>query len=566
MCWAVPKRMRQDRRALIRAPLIAFAMASASAQDLMPLQPEASDAAEVRIGDATDVRGWAPDDSPVVIARLTRLVIEGSETGVPAIEHNSVRLRGMSVAALDGLADELAEWIDKPLTHTGLDRLTEVILRHYDDHDRPMNDIRVPPQTGEGGRLSLEVTEGRIGEVGLERMNRFNNRVVESGLRLRQGDLLTGAGLQADLDWLSRNPFRQAEIFAAAGEGVTADLLLRVREARPWRIYGGYDNSGSESVGGDRWFVGFNHANAFGLDHVVGYQFTMGESLDALHAHALAWEIPLHSRHRFVRLSGAWAEVTSVESFAGQPVTAEGSSWQTGILYGRPLPRLGSWRQEILGGIEFKRADNFVIFGQTSFPQTEVEIVQLRGEWHGGGPLRGGRADLRAELVASPGGLTNRNGRAEFAAFRPGADPTYAYARLGGNWLAPLPGGWSWRMQTTLQLATGPLLPTEQLGLGGNATVRGYTERSLLADSGYAATAELRTPVFAAMENLPLQGLLFLDHGRGWRDGDGASSLTGAGVGLRLGLGKSGTARLDIGRPLRNGRGTEVHGGVMFSF
>ena len=38
----------------------------------------------------------------------------------------------------------------------------------------------------------------------------------------------------------------------------SADLLLRIDEQRPWRIYTGYDNSGSESVGEDRWFTGFN--------------------------------------------------------------------------------------------------------------------------------------------------------------------------------------------------------------------------------------------------------------------------------------------------------------------
>lgn len=558
--------MHHDRRTLIRVPLFAFAMASATAQDLMPHQPEASEAAEVRIGHATDVRGWAPDDSPIVIPRLTQLTVEGSEREMPPIEKNGVKLRGMSVAALGELAGELSEWIGKPLTEASLDRLTDVILRHYDDHDRPMNDIWVPPQTGDGGRLVLEITEGRIGQVALERTTRFNHRVIERGFRLQEGALLTGTVLQADLDWLSRNPFRQAELFVAPGEGVTADVLVRIQETRPWRIYSGYDNGGSESIGRDRWFAGFNHGNAFGLDHVVGYQFTMGESLDALHGHALTWEIPLHSRQRYLRLSGAWAEVAAVESLVGLPLNTEGSSWQAGILYGRLLPRLGSWRQEIRGGIEFKRADNFVFFGETSFPQTEVDIVQLRGEWQGGGPLLGGRAELRVDLVASPGEVTSRNGRSEFEAFRPGADPTYAYGRIEGNWLAPLPGDWSWRLQATGQLASGALLPTEQLGLGGHATVRGHAERVLLADSGYAVTAELRTPVLTAMEKLPVQGLLFIDHGRGWREGDGSSPLTGIGVGLRLGFGKSGTARLDLGRSLQNGGGTEAHAGVMFSF
>lgn len=570
MCWAFRKPPRHDRRALTRAFLLVLAIAAATpsgAQDLLPREVENDGAAVFRFGQAPDLHGWAADDSPVILERLSRLTVAGSEVGARAVERDGVQLQGISVAGLDDLARELAGWIGRPLTEAGLDRLTEVILRHHEEHDRPMTDVWVPPQTGEGGQLHIEVTAGRIGTVGLETLSHFNNGVVGKGLHLRQGDLLTGSALQADLDWLSRNPFRRAELFVAPGEGVTADLLVQIGEQRPWRIFGGFDNTGTESVGGNRWFTGFNLGNAFGLDHVLGYQFTMGDSLDALHAHSMTWEIPIHRWQHLIRLTGAWADASAVDYQAGLPVNSDGTSWLAGVLYGRPLPRFGSWRQEIRGGIEFKRADNFVLFGATSFPQTEVDVVQFRGEWQANGPLWRGRAELRADLVASPGGLTGKNGREEFDAFRPGADPAYAYGRVEGSWLMPLPDHWSWRSQGTAQLASGALLPTEQLGLGGSATVRGYDERILLADSGYAVSTELRTPAWnPGGKGLLLQGLLFLDHGRGWREDEGSRSLTSIGIGTRLALGKIGTARLDLGWGLEDGDGAKVHAGVLFSF
>jgi hemolysin activation/secretion protein len=550
--------------------LLAIAAAAAppaAAQDLLPRMPEGDGAAVFRFGQAPDLHGWAPDDSPVILDRLVQLTVAGRESGSRTVETGGVTLQGMSVAALDELARELAGWIGRPLTEAGLDRLTEVILRHHEDHDRPMTDVWVPPQAGEGGRLNLEVAEGRIGAVELTTLTRFNEEVVRKGLHLREGDLLTGTALQADLDWLSRNPFRRAELFVAPGDGVTADLIVQVDEQRPWRVYAGYDNTGAESVGEHRWFTGFNLGNAFGLDHVLGYQFTTGETLDALQAHSMTWEIPLHRLQHFVRLTGAWAEASAVDTQAGLAVNSDGTSWLAGALYGRPLPRFGSWRQEIRGGFEFKRADNFVLFGETSLPRTAVDVVQFRAEWQAKGPLWGGAADLRADLVASPGGMTARNDRAEFEAFRPGADPSYAYGRVEGSWLRPLPKSWSWRTQATAQLASGALLPTEQLGLGGSATVRGYDERILLADSGYAISTELRTPAWSpGREGVLLQGLLFLDHGRGWREDEGSQTLTSVGIGTRIALGTFGTARLDVGWGLRDGDGAKVHGGVMFSF
>ncbi len=566
MCWAALNRSRHDPRALTRALLLAFATASATAQDLMPRQPPGREAATVRIGGATGVRGWATDNSPVVIPRLDQLSVTGSEAGRPNVRRDGVLLSGMSVPALEALAAELSEWIGKPLTETGLDRLTEVILRHYDDHDRPMNDVWVPPQSGADGRLDIQVVEGRVGAVALERTGRFNDSVIRQGLHLREGDLLTGAALQTDLDWLSRNPFRRAELFAAPGEGVTADLLVRLDERRPWRVYTGYDNNGTRAVGRNRWFAGLNHGNALGLDHVVGWQMTTGDSLDALHAHALSWEIPLHRLQHFIRLSGAWADASAEESLGGLALGTHGSSWQLSALYGRPLPRIGGWRQEVRGGIEFKRTDNFIVFGETALPQAEVDVVQFRGEWQGNGPLWGGQAEVRFDGVASPGDLTGRNGSDEFGAFRADADPSYAYARIEGSWLRPLAADWSCLTRATAQRATGALLPTEQLGLGGSSNVRGYPERMLLADTGYAVSAELRTPAHRPTPAISIQALLFLDHGRGWREGEGSDTLTGLGAGLRLRLGETASARLDIGWPLENGRGPEVHAGATFSF
>jgi hemolysin activation/secretion protein len=543
----------------------------AAAQDLLPRELPGEEAAVFRFEKAPDVHGWVADSSPVLLVRLERLSILGAEDGASRIRRDGVELSGMTVAEPKELAAELGGWIGRPLTESGLDRLTEVILRHYEDHGRPMNEVWVPPQDGAGGVLRVEVVEGRVGRLGFGRLEHFDEERLRKGIRVREGELLDGRAVQADLDWLSRNPFRRADLFVAPGEGVSADLLLGIEERRPWRAYAGYDNTGSEAVGENRWFGGFNWGNAFGFDHVLGYQFTVGDSLEDFHAHSMTWEIPVHRRHEFMRITAAWADVLAEETQDGVPTDAEGESWQVSALYGRQLRRAGDWTQEWRAGAEFKRADNFVIFGETEFPDTKVDVLQLRGEWLGGGPLWGGRADLQASLVASPGDVTARNGSEEFESFRTGADPSYVYARAEGSWVAPVAEDWSWRIRATAQLASGALLPTEQLGLGGYSTVRGYAERILLADGGYVVSSELRTPVIRAAEQLRpggfgLQGLAFIDHALGWRDGDGTETLTGAGLGIRAAVWDSANLRLDVGWGLEDGDGAEIHAGVFASF
>jgi hemolysin activation/secretion protein len=51
-------------------------------------------------------------------------------------------------------------------------------------------------------------------------------------------------------------------------------------------------------------------------------------------------------------------------------------------------------------------------------------------------------------------------------------------------------------LRSDVQLATGELLPLEQMGLGGLDTVRGYRQDLLLTDNGVFASAELRYPIY----------------------------------------------------------------------
>ena len=44
--------------------------------------------------------------------------------------------------------------------------------------------------------------------------------------------------------------------------------------------------------------------------------------------------------------------------------------------------------------------------------------------------------------------------------------------------------------------AADPLIPAEQMGVGGHATVRGYEEREFLGDNAITGTLEFRTPIY----------------------------------------------------------------------
>ena len=517
------------------------------------------------------------DHSRVLVGQLRTIRLEGGGDGLPGYATfvtpaiGTVEVGGLAVPKREELVSACGAFLGAPLTEHRLDRLTDTILAHYQENGRPVVDILVPEQDFAEGALRITVLEGRVGKLVLQHSEYFNTELLSRSVWVRPGDEITTTALQEQLDWLSRNPFRAAGLYASPGEEpAVGDFVITLDGVRPWRVYLGYENTGTEAAGEDRYFLGGNHGNLFGLDHQLGYQFTMSGSPDEFQAHSIAYEIPLHQQHYFLRFNGTWQEVEATSEVAGLPLEVEGETLELYFAVGRPLPRVGGLTHELALGVEVKNADSFLSFGGVSLFGDEVDIVQARLDYRASGEWGKNRMALWAAVVASPGGLTGQNNDEDFEAIRPGAQADYLYALARADWFRRLGAEWSLRVTAEAQISSQELLPIEQFSLGGYETVRGFDERIYLADSGIAVSTELRSPAFELPEEVPgkvtVQLLGFLDHATGWRDFDDDESFTGAGFGGRARLGDTGTLRADLGWPLSEGGSPRAHLGFQLSF
>jgi hemolysin activation/secretion protein len=67
------------------------------------------------------------------------------------------------------------------------------------------------------------------------------------------------------------------------------------------------------------------------------------------------------------------------------------------------------------------------------------------------------------------------------------------------------------------QLTTDPLLPLEQIGVGGRFSVRGYRENTLVRDNGLIGSLEVRLPLVRQTHWAEVvQVIPFVDAGWGW--------------------------------------------------
>ena len=143
---------------------------------------------------------------------------------------------------------------------------------------------------------------------------------------------------------------------------------------------------------------------------------------------------------------------------------------------------------------------------------------------------------------------------------RPHAQNHWVYGKALLRYFQKLPH--SFYLSTLIhgQISSQNLLPSEQIGLGGFNSVRGYDERQLNYDSGAIVNLELLSPAFPVFQHSPgkkswkdaMQFLEFIDYGFG---GNHAlisavgekkyDYLLGIGTGVRYTIDPWLTARLD---------------------
>lgn len=444
----------------------------------------------------------------------------------------------------DAELQELAKpYIGKPLTKRSLDNLIQQIIRFYRSKNLPVVNVLVPEQDLSEGVLSLAIIEGELGEVRAEGNRWFRSGALTSQVRLWPGDVILQNRLLDDVNWINANPFRNvAPVFTPGKKPGQTDIVLKTQDRFPVRFYGGIDDSGSDATDDARVIMGFNWGDALFLDHRANYQVTASPDFDKLLAHSGSYTIPLPWRHNLTFL-GSYSE--SHADLVNPLFDLRGKTWQTSLRYGIPLETFGDYTHETLAGFDFKSSNNNLGFGGTQVFSQTTEIAQWVLGYNGALKDEWGRTAVGIDGTFSPGDLTAHNIAVDFQATRANSRTDYTVGHFNLERETKLPADFTWMIKGTYQLADANLLASEQLGLGGRNTVRGYDESEVTGDEGYLVSTEIRTPPIELVSRMgwtkmkdQVQFLAFVDHGAAGNNillpGEKSRvQLTGVGTGLR---------------------------------
>ena len=526
----------------------------------------------------TEVKG----DPKVLVEELKAIVfVDHKDKLVKAAEIKDVRgvqfgttspLPMLRTAAYQQIANS---YIGKPVSVLRLNELVRDTVLYYRKCDQPVVDVTVPEQDVTDGVVQIIVTEARIGKVTVCDSCYFDNQVLADQLFLNSGCPIYESVLNKELQWLYRNPYRSVDLELTPGKAQgTTDLVFHVKDKYPGRVYGGYEDTGTQSTGRERLFAGVNLFDAFNEDDYFGYQYTTHPDFDRFQAHSTFYSLALQNRD-IVTVYGSYAEYkANIPGFGVDP----GSTWQILSRWNREFEPICEYHHGIQAGFDFKEVDGRLDFGPGVAFGSKYDVAQLMAGYNGREIDEIGSYSFGIDGYFSPGGFNGKNTDARFEAARAGAEADYIYGRgfFERRFNTPMESEIACRL--TGQWAEGNLVPTEQLGLGGYNSIRGYNDYSVLGDSGYFVNVEWWTPTIeTCCHNKPgqLRGLAFYDYGNALNHSllPGESSvvdLQSVGVGARYKVATNLEFRFDYGYQLTRVPGItynqRVHIGLEMSY
>lgn len=492
----------------------------------------------------------------ILISNKDDVVVQGLDV------FEGIEINGLEQLDNEDFRKTLTPYLKKPVSLKQINELVRDIVNYYRSIDQPVVDIVVPEQEITTKVIQFVVLEGRVNEVKVEGNKWFSDWIIKKDSQLSKGDRILAKPLIDDLQIMNRNQFREVNVVFEPGEDTgETDVIFKVEDRFPVRAYTGYEDTGNDLAGDERWFVGVNWGNAFFADHLLSYQYTTSSDFEKLQSHSVNYSGYAFKDHQF-RIFGAYSssKAFSFDDAGTTKFDLTGTSWQLGARYNIPLPSpYKFFTHDLELGYDFKRSNNDLISnGQLVFDDfTDVNQFLVAYQAQAQDPF--GTTSFRMDMITSPGGWTPQNKDRFFVGARAFADAEYTYFKLKASRITRLPFDFTLSTVAQTQFADANLLSSEQFRMGGFNTVRGYDESEARGDNGYLYNIELITPPVSVGQTLGFKGakdelrfIGFWDYGVvtnvfDIQDANPDIELSGAGAGIRYNVDRYLSIRADYG-------------------
>ena len=367
--------------------------------------------------------------------------------------------------------------------------------------------VIVPAQRPVGGELKLQIVSFVLNEATVTGNEHFSTEnILRSLPALEVGKSPDLKALSSQLGLANEHPSKRLSInIKESARRDALDAEVRVRDGKilqPFASLTGhtrdFDNTINRNTGYTRLTLGLQHANLFDRDHVATLAYTTSpEHVSDVTQYGAFYWLPFYGYNTSLNAYYTKSDInTGTVGLGGQSfdVSGKGEFWGLRATYA--LPRVGEISHHVSVAIDDRYFESTL--GTVGLIQTvpvgsrpislRYTARQERPQSTFGGYVEyaintgGGRASSDLEYATS----------SLRTAENPG--PNWEALRWGLEGHVGIAANWFFIGRLRGQYADEPLIPGEQFGIGGSASVRGLRERETAGDRGYFVNLELQAP------------------------------------------------------------------------
>jgi hemolysin activation/secretion protein len=420
---------------------------------------------------------------------------------------------GNTVFTPEELSRVTAPYENRPLNSEDLESLRRALTLYYIDHGYINSGAIIPDQTVVDGIITLQIVEGKLSSIEIEGTKWFKDSYIEDRLAIGAGPPVNLNHLQQRLQFLQQDP-RISRIHADMRPGTRPGesvLKVNVEEKTPFYAWLAFNNYQSPSVGAEQGVLTLAHQNLTGRGDILNLTYGRSTGMNPLIDVWYSLPVTVHDTTILLRYRKNDFNVID-EIF--DPLDTESRSSIYEITLRQPLYR--TLNQEFAVALTgnyledktFLLGEPFSFYPGVENGESAVTALRFSQEW----VYRTQREVLAARSRFSFG-IDALNATVHDSSLTPDGRfiswlGQFQWARVLKTWDMQL------LFRTDAQISNQPLLPLEQIAVGGRYTVRGYRENLLVRDQALIASLELRVPI---VQNAPwaeyLQIVPFSDYG-----------------------------------------------------
>ncbi len=413
----------------------------------------------------------------------------------------------------------------------------------------------VPPQDVKEGVVILRVVEAKMGKLEIQDHKYFRKDRITYYWKVPPGEILHYDKLSRSLQFINKNPDREAKATLRAGKKPqTTDVLLDVETHFPVHLISSFDKEGTVFTGKERIGWGIRDNNFLGLDDTLLCGYTFGSDFSGIYAYHT---VPVSSFGTSLLYGYSYSKSFPKKEY--EPYGIDSRAKNTSFFVYQDIFKKDKYLGEVHLGLDIK--DKTTKTNSGTFNRDRLRILRLGSNftYKGSGSI----TYIKPEVSQ---GLNLFGARRKNPFSSRGAKNTFSKFNLDIQYKRILPLNLQISLKFRSQVSSTKLAPQEEFSLGGIDSVRGYPSGDYLADDAVQTNLELLIPAFFIPEKvkIPYAGrslkedvtaLIFFDAGWGRRRFPNQTekkshNLRSVGAGLRIRLFDQVLLRLEWGFPI----------------